>query len=355
MKKKTVATILAAIMVGLASFAWIFTASTPKATAVINEEVELLNLINNYRAQNGLGKLVLSQKLTQAAAAHSADMASKNYFQHNSLNGASFSDRIKATGYPGNTYLGENIAAGYPGALDTFNRWKNSPGHNAIMLGKNFKAVGINRAANAGSNYKWYWTADFGGVADAAVQIAETRPQAQAQQQPPAPPVLDAPNWADAYMQDLIRRGIITGYPDGTLRPTRSVTRAEFCVMVAKAYRISPKAKNAFKDTKNSWARGYIAALSDRGCISGYKDGSFRPNRTISRAEMAKIICQAAGLKRMASAPSFKDMPNNWSRPYILTASSNGVLKGFVNGKFKPEQNCSRGESAATIYRLLNR
>lgn len=126
------------------------------------EEETLLNLINEYRQNNGLSPLVLSSNLTIAAKLHSQDMANNNYFSHYSLDGRSPLDRAKEAGY---FYLpiGENIAAGYTKAIDVFNAWKNSYEHNKNMLNKDFKAIGIGRAYNSSSFYKWYWTVDFGG------------------------------------------------------------------------------------------------------------------------------------------------------------------------------------------------
>jgi len=121
-----------------------------------------LILINEYRQNNNLPLLILSSNLTIAAKLHSQDMANNNYFSHYSLNGRSPLQRIREAGYPYSP-IGENIAAGYIKAIDIFNAWKNSVEHNKNMLNKDFKAIGIGRAYNSSSLYKWYWTADFGG------------------------------------------------------------------------------------------------------------------------------------------------------------------------------------------------
>lgn len=136
----------------------------PAAQAYDNQELAFLNLINNYRQQNGLPPLALSTSLTNAAEGHSYDMAVHNYFSHTGSDGSSPWDRIRAAGYTYNTYLGENIAAGFDTAQSVFDAWRNSPGHNANMLNANFRAIGIGRYYSAGSYYGWYWTTDFGGV-----------------------------------------------------------------------------------------------------------------------------------------------------------------------------------------------
>jgi hypothetical protein len=94
-------------------------------------------------------------------------MAANSYFAHDDTPiNRTWIQRIRDCGYGYNTSLGENIAAGMSTATDAFTAWKNSPGHNANMLGANYTAIGVGRAYVAGSSYGWYWTTDFGGVAD---------------------------------------------------------------------------------------------------------------------------------------------------------------------------------------------
>lgn len=128
------------------------------------QEKELLNLINDYRTQNGLDPLVLSQTLGASAHHKSMEMAENNYFSHNMLDGSSAFDNMKAHGYTAYTYLGENIAAGNVDALGTFNQWKNSAGHNAIMLSSNYVVAGVGYAFNIGATYDHYWTLHVGGA-----------------------------------------------------------------------------------------------------------------------------------------------------------------------------------------------
>lgn len=314
-------------------------AAPATATGATFEELALLDLINRHRASRGLGELVLSERLTQAAAGHSSDMAAKDYFSHKSLNGSDFSDRIKAAGYTYSTSLGENIAAGQWRAADAFAAWKASRSHNTVMLSKSFKAVGLARAFDADARYQWYWTADFGGIADTSARAAEYS---------------EADNWAYEYIQWLIKQGMLSGYPDGSLRPENPITRAEFSTLVAKSFGIRAGGSKTFRDTKRHWAKGYIAALADRGYISGYVDGSFRPNGLITRAEMVKMLSEAGGLRVRAGAPSFSDVGGHWARDYIAIAASNGIVNGYADGKFKPNASCLRAETATCVYRMVS-
>lgn len=138
-----------------------------EAQSLDAEEQTMLRLINDYRAQNGLSRLSASIALTRAAEWLSADMASKNYFSHVDSLGRDPFTRMAAFGYGYPTTKGENIAAGYGAAVTTFNQWRNSAGHNAVMLNPNFNVIGVARAYNSGAFYRWYWTTDFGGFVDA--------------------------------------------------------------------------------------------------------------------------------------------------------------------------------------------
>ena len=131
------------------------------------QEAEFLRLINDYRVSKGLGPLVATRLLGQVAYDHSLDMATHAYFDHADQQGHSPFDRMRAAGYQGG-WMAENIAAGNGNAAATFDQWKNSPGHDANMLGTHYKAIGIGRAHADGSPYGWYWTTDFGDVVDAS-------------------------------------------------------------------------------------------------------------------------------------------------------------------------------------------
>ena len=107
------------------SFLLIAHAQTPILDA---NEQEFLKLINEYRTANGVPALKVSISLTNASRWKSNDMGAKNYFAHNDLDGRDPFQRMIAFGYNYNTWLGENIAAGYSDASSTFTQWKNSPG-----------------------------------------------------------------------------------------------------------------------------------------------------------------------------------------------------------------------------------
>jgi uncharacterized protein YkwD len=149
-------------------------------------EQEFLNLINAYRAANGRGSLSLGQHIGAAAQHHSADMANRNFLSHTTPGtGEGPRERMVAHGYAANTtWWGENIYAGYGvqngvdlgSAQAAFTWWKNSPGHNANMLNANYRIIGIDRTSNPNSQYRNYWTTDFGGVVDQAATLCGATP-----------------------------------------------------------------------------------------------------------------------------------------------------------------------------------
>lgn len=158
----------------------------PEGACLDAEESAFLQLINDHRAANGLAPLRASQSLSAAADVHSDDMAATGYFDHTMSDGTSVERNIRNNGYTGATW-GENIAGGVEGASAAMDLWRNSPAHNANMLGGNYGAIGIARVGG-GTGYGWYWTTIFGGSFDAPARICGEAAPA---------PLLPAPDPAD--------------------------------------------------------------------------------------------------------------------------------------------------------------
>ncbi len=144
-----------------------------EATAYDDEELRLLGLINDYRKENELRPLILSDTLTVASEHHSQDMAEYGFFAHdtekssNNPEGAEPSDRMEIEGYEYDTATGENLAVGYETAEEAMNTWQESSSHDAAMLDGNYRVMGVARINAPGSVHGWYWTTDFGGHVDA--------------------------------------------------------------------------------------------------------------------------------------------------------------------------------------------
>ncbi|MBC6458560.1 CAP domain-containing protein [Actinomadura sp. HBU206391] len=120
-------------------------------------EATVAQLTNRERSKAGCGPLRVDARLRTAARRHSADMAARDYFSHDSPSGSTFVDRIKAAGYlsPG----AENIAKGHPTAAAVVAGWMKSPGHRANILNCDLRAIGVGAHFAAGGPW---WTQDFG-------------------------------------------------------------------------------------------------------------------------------------------------------------------------------------------------
>lgn len=132
-------------------------ASDANAAQLANE---VLALVNQERAANGLAAVTLNAQLNQAAQRHSFDMGCKFFLSHTGSDGSDPGARIDATGYYWLTW-GENVAAGYSTAATVMNGWMNSPGHRANILNGSFTEMGIGYAYNSADtvkSYYHYWT-----------------------------------------------------------------------------------------------------------------------------------------------------------------------------------------------------
>ena len=162
------------------------------ATAYDAEETGFLGLINEYRKENGLRPLILSDTLTVASEHHSEDMAEHGFFAHNTETSSYYPagskpwDRMEAEGYEYNTAKGENLAVGYETAEEAMKAWQESPSHNAAMLDGNYRVMGVARINAPGSVHGWYWTTDFGGHVDPSAHAPGKDPE------PPKPAPADA-------------------------------------------------------------------------------------------------------------------------------------------------------------------
>lgn len=131
-------------------------ASASPSSAASSAQNEVVDLVNSERAKAGCSPLKVNAKLTEAAQAHSEDMAEHSDMSHTGSDGSSPDDRIEKAGYSWSTY-GENVAYGYSSAKSVMEGWMNSSGHKANILNCDFKEIGVGRAQPGN-----YWTQDFG-------------------------------------------------------------------------------------------------------------------------------------------------------------------------------------------------
>lgn len=160
-----------------------------------------------------------------------------------------------------------------------------------------------------------------------------------------------------AEVEFLAHKGIVSGHPNGYFYPGRPVTRVESALMLYRAIVFSdePAPNPNYSDVnESSFAYDVIAKLTEAGVFSG-SSGQFQPNAELTRAQMAKIIVEAFGLKGSASR-TFTDVPaDHWAKEYISILAENGISIGYPDGTFKPQQSITREEFSIMLARVLKK
>ncbi|UKS25681.1 S-layer homology domain-containing protein [Paenibacillus sp. HWE-109] len=164
--------------------------------------------------------------------------------------------------------------------------------------------------------------------------------------------------WSTKTITTFLKLKVIDGYPDGTFQPNGSITRGEFATIVSKAFGVvkSASTANQLSDVEQHWANEAIAALSSNGIISGYPDGTFKPDREISRAEIIAIISKIVNFnnaKKLNSGVAFTDTANSWNKEQIAKAAEAGLIQGIAANTFAPEQSATRAEALTVMFNAI--
>ncbi len=138
---------------------------------------------------------------------------------------------------------------------------------------------------------------------------------------------VDQTKWYSVAIAYCVQNGIISGYSDGTIRPNENITRAEISAIIAKFYETENLAETPLTDIENSWAKNAITTLYNNGVLSGYEDGTFKPNRTATRAEFVslvnRLIQRPEGYLKDKTYPDLK--PEHWAYNDMMNASNGGI------------------------------
>ena len=175
---------------------------------------------------------------------------------------------------------------------------------------------------------------------------------------PPAPTV-EIPDEDALGLNTDDHFAYIIGYPDGTVRPNGQITRAEattifFRLLTDDSRDANLTKTNGYTDVAfDAWYNTAVSTMTKAGIVDGYPDGTFRPDAPITRAEMAKIISLFAKLDKSESR--FSDIAGHWAEAYIRLAAGNGWIAGYPDGTFGPQRNITRAETATMINRVLDR
>jgi hypothetical protein len=167
-----------------------------------------------------------------------------------------------------------------------------------------------------------------------------------------------AGHWGEARIKQAAENGIVSGYPEGTFKPNRTVTRAEFAVMLMNTLKPQGKGEKLnFTDGADigPWAQIAISLAVREGWMNGYDDGSFRPNAEIKRAEMAVVIAgvlaKPDGANTATHFADDTDIPL-WAKSSVAAVQQAGIMQGKDAGQFAPQDRATRAEAVTVLLKL---
>ncbi|MDO5707889.1 MAG: S-layer homology domain-containing protein [Andreesenia angusta] len=162
-------------------------------------------------------------------------------------------------------------------------------------------------------------------------------------------------HWAELDIQKLVEMDILSGYSDGSFNPEGNITRAETSkiLSLAKQLDIQNKADLNITDmSKEHWSYDYVLTLAMNGIVRGYPDGSFRPDNNISREEFCIMIFKILN-PELGESKSFSDLDQSYAKEEIEALAGLGIVSGYENNLFMPKKNITRAEAANMVSKTL--
>lgn len=172
-------------------------------------------------------------------------------------------------------------------------------------------------------------------------------------------PILVKPTVKE-YLNTEDHFAYLVGYSDGTIRPNGSITRAEVATIFFRLLNDDVREENltrsnSFTDvSRGDWYNTAVSTMASLGILDGYSDGTFRPNEPITRAEFAAIAARFDE-SALSGIASFSDLSGHWAAEEIGRAYQNGWVTGYSDGTFRPDQSITRAEAVTLINRVLER
>lgn len=164
-------------------------------------------------------------------------------------------------------------------------------------------------------------------------------------------------HWAQNAILGLTGKQVIDGYGDYTFRPDRAITRAEVTAVLSRAFGLTNEQAGNFKDLSSShWAYSYIAKTYQAGIIDGYPDRTFAPDQPVTRMEMTAMLARSMNMsgKYRGTAP-FVDVDDRyWGTGLLKQMKAEGLISGYTDGSFRPDQQATRAEFIQLLYGILN-
>ena len=177
---------------------------------------------------------------------------------------------------------------------------------------------------------------------------------------PPAPPTVKIEDDDALGLNTTDHFAYIVGYGNGEVRPQNNITRAEVATIFFRLLTDDVRDENLTKTNRysdvaaTSWYNTAVSTLSSMGIITGYPDGTFRPNAAITRAEFAAIAARFDN-DGDKTAAKFSDIATHWAKDEISIAYNNGWITGYPDGTFGPQRDITRAETMTLVNRVLNR
>ncbi|WP_178024407.1 S-layer homology domain-containing protein [uncultured Paenibacillus sp.] len=162
-------------------------------------------------------------------------------------------------------------------------------------------------------------------------------------------------HYAEETIRDLTKSGIVSGYPDGTFRPNRPITRAEFVSILSSILPWEPAAEKTFADTEKHWARSAISIAYANGIVQGVDDHRFAPDQPITREQMAVMAANALHLEKPKAGLSFADGEriSSWAKDAIEAVTERGIFSGYPDRTIRPQAQATRAEAVMVIDRIM--
>ena len=164
--------------------------------------------------------------------------------------------------------------------------------------------------------------------------------------------------WFHGYVQHIAQLGIATGYPDGTYGPNEPVTRAQMAAFLSRALggpAADSSEPSAFSDVApDAWYHGAVQHIAGLGITAGYPDGTYRPEESVTRAQMALFIYRAFDVADPSpGADSFADVAPGQARTAIEALYAVGITAGYPDGTYRPDEPVTRAHMAAFLSRAV--
>jgi hypothetical protein len=161
-----------------------------------------------------------------------------------------------------------------------------------------------------------------------------------------------------SYIENLAQMRAVSGFEDSTFRPNNLMLRGQLCkmMMLSQSWPVDTTGGPHFSDIPPlSPLYPYIETAYNRQVINGFTDGTFRPYSTVTRGQMCKIIANSRGWQLISpDTPAFSDVPTTYIfYSYVETCYSRGIISGFGDGTFRPNDNATRGQVSKIVYNAV--